>query len=205
MSHFTKSLRPPRTLTNAEAQRLLDASGRYAETLRDHLVFALAFGLGLRVHEIQALNVGDIYTPEGKPRGRLRLRVFKGDGKPGASMPELHLPAGLGPKLAKFYAAKGRTGDSLGPDAPLLVSRKGGRMTDRHMRRLLKAWLAEAGLDTSLRFHELRHTALTSFHERNRDVTKAQLFARHSDVRTTMRYLHCSAQAMTEALQGQLC
>jgi integrase/recombinase XerC len=61
----------PQTLTRAEQDALLRASASHP---RDHLIFSLALGTGLRLAEIVGLNVGDMYFPDGTPRGRIRLR-----------------------------------------------------------------------------------------------------------------------------------
>jgi integrase/recombinase XerC len=205
MSHYTKSLRAPRCFTAEEAQRLLDATGRYADTFQTHVIFSLAFGMGLRVHEIAALNVGDVFTPEGAVRRRWGLRVFKGCRKEGAQGQEVLVPDALVRKLAKLREHLAGRGASVEVDAPLFASRRRCRMSERHMRRLLKVWLDEAGLDATLRFHEMRHSALTSFYGRCKDVVLAQRYARHADVRTTMRYLHSTDEAMAQALRGQVC
>jgi integrase len=63
-------LSPP-TLTKAEQQSLLVVS---AVQPRDHLVFSLALGTGLRLSETVGLSVGDVFTADGRPRTRLRLR-----------------------------------------------------------------------------------------------------------------------------------
>lgn len=204
MAHFAKSLRPPRTLTRDEADRLLNTSGRYAQDFRDHMLFSLAFGAGLRVHEVAALQVGDVYTASGTVRTRARLRVFKGaENCPGPQ--EIRICPDLVSKLAKLRQLKTRAGESLEETAPLITGRKGGHLTERHCRRLLKKWLAEADLDPSLRFHELRHTAITDYQRRNVDPTMTQAFARHRDIRTTMRYVHLSDERLTAAVCGQLC
>lgn len=41
---------------------------------RDHLISSLALGTGLRLSAIVGLNVGDVFTVDGKPRSRIRLR-----------------------------------------------------------------------------------------------------------------------------------
>ncbi len=61
----------PQTLTQAEQRAILRSS---AGNPRDHLIYSLALGTGLRLAEIVGLNVGDVYTPDGKPRSRVRLR-----------------------------------------------------------------------------------------------------------------------------------
>jgi len=80
-------LSPP-TLTHSEQKAILRAT---ACNPRDHLIYSLALGTGLRLAEIVGLAVGDVYTPEGRPRNRLRIR----------------------PEIAKG----GRTGDVFLPDA----------------------------------------------------------------------------------------
>ena len=69
-------LSPP-TLTRSEQQALLKASAVHP---RDHLILSLALGTGLRLSEIIGLNVGDVFSADGRPRGRVRLRreVAKG-------------------------------------------------------------------------------------------------------------------------------
>ena len=57
----------PQTMTHAEQRAILRATRR---NLRDHLIYSLALGTGLRLAEIVGLNVGDVYSPDGKPKNR---------------------------------------------------------------------------------------------------------------------------------------
>jgi integrase len=63
-------LSPP-TLTHSEQRAILRAT---SGNPRDHLIYSLALGTGLRLAEIVGLNVGDVYTSEGRPRNRLKIR-----------------------------------------------------------------------------------------------------------------------------------
>ena len=87
----------PQTLTRGEQRAILRATAR---NRRDHLIYSLALGTGLRLAEIVGLNVGDVYTPAGKPKNRIRLRreIAKG----GRSS-DVFLPDSLVMKLRRFW------------------------------------------------------------------------------------------------------
>lgn len=78
MSAYIDSVkRPPRTLLEREQKQLLKVTGQHRDGFRDHVIFSLALGTGLREHEIVGLDVGDIYNFQGTARRRVQLRVFK--------------------------------------------------------------------------------------------------------------------------------
>ena len=62
----------PTTLTQAEQRAILKATAKHP---RDHLIFSLALGTGLRLAELIGLNVGDVYAPDGTPKARVRIRA----------------------------------------------------------------------------------------------------------------------------------
>ena len=55
--------RPVKTLTEAEQRALLKVTGQHVDGFRDHVIFSLAMGTGLREHELLALDVGDGLAP----------------------------------------------------------------------------------------------------------------------------------------------
>jgi len=63
-------LSPP-TLTANEQAAILNATARHP---RDHAIYSLALGTGLRLAEIVGLNVRDVYSMDGPPRSRVRIR-----------------------------------------------------------------------------------------------------------------------------------
>ena len=77
----------PTTLTANEQRLILGAT---AGTLRDHLIFSIALGTGLRLAEIVGLDVGDVFAPDGTPRIRVRVRkeIAKGGRAAGVFLPD---------------------------------------------------------------------------------------------------------------------
>src|SRR5437773_8861789 len=105
-------LSPP-TLTHGEQTAILRATAR---NLRDHLIYSLALGTGLRLAELVGLNVGDVYTLEGKPKNRVRLRPeIAKKGRAG----DVFLPDALLAKLRRFWRRKAIRREGLRPEDPL--------------------------------------------------------------------------------------
>jgi len=73
--------RPVKTLTEAEQRALLKVTGQHVDGFRDHVIFSLAMGTGLREHELLALDVGDVFDDAGRAKRRVALRVFKRSAK----------------------------------------------------------------------------------------------------------------------------
>ncbi|MCG8419578.1 MAG: site-specific integrase [Proteobacteria bacterium] len=196
--------RPPRTLTETEQRLLLKVTGQHRHGFRDHLLFSVALGTGLREHEILALDIGDVFDAAGKARRRLPLRVFKRSSDDPA-IQEVILPDALRAKLAKFYSWKKRNGQSVAPHAPLLVSRRGNRLSQRQVRHTFRVWQQRAGFERYFNFHSLRHTACTNIYRRTRDIRLTQRFARHKSILTTSIYAHPSDEDLLRSVRDLLC
>lgn len=196
--------RPPRTLDLTEQQRLLQVTGEHARGYRDHIFFSAALGTALRLHELLALNCGDVYSEVGRARRRFPLTVFKRS-NPDQEMQEAIVPDSLQYKLERYRAWKQRKGDDLGPEAPLFVSRLGRRLSARMVRVLFVKWQKAAGFERSFNVHALRHTALSNLYASTNDLRLVQRVARHKDINSTGIYLHPSDEKVLQAVRRQPC
>ena len=194
MSHLS-----PQTLTQAEQQAILRATARNP---RDHLIYSLALGTGLRLAEIVGLNVGDVYGPDGKPKNRVRLRpeIAKG-GRSG----DVFLPDALVVKLRRFWRHKATKREGLQPEAALFCSQSRTRISPRRVQFAFRTWQVRAGFDRLYPFHGLRHTAISSVYRRSRDLYLAQRFARHVSPLTTTVYTHPSDEELWQGIRGLIC
>ena len=204
MSYADNIALPPRTLTEGEQRALLKVSGDHARGFRDHVIFSVALGTALREHEILALNVGDVFGPDGKSRRRVQLSVFKRSNDD-ESMQEVILPDNLRAKLDKFRSWKKRRGESLDAEAPLFVSRNGNRLSSRQLRHLFHQWQERAGFERRLSFHAVRHTALTAVYRKSRDIRLTQRVARHKSISSTIRYAGPSDEDVLRAVRDLPC
>jgi site-specific recombinase XerC len=143
--------RAPETMTAAEQARLLRATAAH-ENHRDHVLYSMALGTGLRLRELLGLNVGDV-SPDGRQvRQRVLLRTSTTkNGRRG----EVFLPARLVPKLRRFLAWKRKINQSLEPDAPLFVSCQGRRLSPRAAQWRFHWWQERAGFDRRYNFRVL--------------------------------------------------
>lgn len=176
----------PTTLTTDEQTLILRAT---ACNLRDHTIISVALGTGLRLAEVVGLDVGDVFTPDGTPRVRVRVRRKIAKGGRAA---EVFLPDRLVTKLRRFWGWKRRRGEFLDPGAPLFANQSGRRISKRRIQHAWTSWQRRAGFDRVYGFHALRHTAVTNVYRASRDLFLAQRFARHASPLTTTMYTHPS-------------
>lgn len=191
-------LSPP-TLTHIEQKAILRAT---TGNPRDHLIYSLALGTGLRLAEIVGLDVGDVYTDDRIPRTRLRIRpeIAKG-GRTG----DVFLPDALMRKLRRFWAHKTQRREGLQPGDPLFCSQSRVRISKRRVQFAFRTWQVKAGFDRLYPFHALRHTAVTNVYRTSRDLFLAQRFARHVSPLTTTVYTHPSDQELWQRIRGLTC
>lgn len=211
MSYADRTRRPPRTLTDDEQRRLLKVSGEHADDYRDHILFSLALGTGLREGELAALDLGDVVRPDGKPKRSIQLRHFARKGNRDnvdTRAQVVHVPDGAWYKLEKFLRV--RWGNQrVDRTCPLFLAERSngrgegvnGRLSTRRIREIFAEWQTRAGFETRYRFHDLRHTAITNAYRATKDIRIAQRVARHARVDTTTRYEHASDQEVAAAVR----
>jgi site-specific recombinase XerC len=188
-------------MTQAEQERLLEVTAE-APRPRDHVLFSLALGTGLRLSELVGLNVGDV-TPDGqRVRGRVRLRPETTKGR---RKGEVFLPDRVVEKLGAFLRWKAMMGEPMEAACPLFLSTWGRRLSPRRAQMAFHEAQQRAGFDRVYGFHCLRHSAVTNVYRASRDVFLAQRFARHASPLTTVIYTHVSDDEMAERIRGLRC
>lgn len=162
------------------ARALLEACGETGEkALRNRVLVRLLYDLALRRDEVVSLDLEHVDLA-----GR-RLWI-KGKARGGEREP-VTLP---GPTLDVLRTHLAARGNPTG--GPLFVNfdraRKGvGRLTGDGLRKIIQQLGKRAGIGR-VRPHGLRHAAIIGARRAGVDVRLVSVFARHKDIRTTMRY-----------------
>lgn len=161
------------------------ALARAAASEQDAAVFLTAAFTGLRMGELLALQWRDVDFAGEAIRVRRSYNIHGGLGSPKSgkvrSVPLVR-------EVARALARLSEREDFVG-DEDLVFPNKFGRFMDASSLRVrYKAALARAGL-RPLRFHDLRHTFGT-LAVRRAEVPAVQAWMGHSDIQTTMRYVH---------------
>lgn len=162
--------RLPRILSVEQVRLLLRSCDLYTKAL-----FSLIYDCGLRAFEACQLQWGNIMFE--------RQQVFVRRGKGGKDRVVPVSPKTL--QVLRIYWK------SYGSDG--LIFRKPGLDTpidNAYIRKCLKHQLQEAGLDTSLTIHSLRHSYATHLLEAGEDIQTVQRRLGHRSLQTTTVYLH---------------
>lgn len=176
----------PRQLRPAEIETLLAAvDGEDELSLRDRALLELLYATGLRVGELVSLDWRDLDLD-----GR-RLRVV---GK-GNKERQVHFGRPAARTLSRWLdvwdQVRQRRPQDLQEDGdPLFLHHRGGRLSDRSVRRVLDKRVQEAALTAGVHPHALRHTFATHLLEAGADLRTIQELLGHSSLSTTQRYTH---------------
>jgi len=175
--------RTPRTAPDIVAldviETLLDSFPQTPAGRRDRAIIEFLYGSGLRVGELSRLDLEDVRIPD-------RLIRVRGKGRKERIVPfgrrALEALRAYLPDRARWRMEKPRRDDAL------FVNQRGGRLTDRSVRRLLDAALTRAALDIDMHPHSLRHAFATHLLEAGMDLRAIQEMLGHSSLSTTQIY-----------------
>ncbi len=151
---------------------------------QDGAMFLTATFTGLRMGELLALHWRDVdFTGT-----TILVRASYAGGQLTTPKSGKVRAVPMAPDVASMLAQLSWREDWLGDDDLVFVGEAGGYVDGSALRRRYKVALERAGL-RPLRFHDLRHTFGTRMIAKA-DIRRVQEWMGHSDVQTTMKYLH---------------
>ncbi len=187
--------RLPVHVSERDTRRLFDllevraADGGFVAT-RDLLVFELLYGSGLRLAELQQLDLEDI------DRAARQVRVL-GKGRKERIVP---MTSASHRALSRYLTARRERVEPAGrrSDA-LLLSKRGRRISRRGIQRTVRRCVDRlAGLD-GVSPHSFRHSFATHLLNSGADLMAVKELLGHASLSTTRIYLHTSKEHLRAA------
>jgi len=178
--------RLPRNLTVDEVFALLDGiEGSDEAGIRDRAILEFLYATGLRVGELMSLDLEDLdFAGE-------TVRVL------GKGNKERIVPFGSKAKSALLrWIETSRPLRETGEAGAVFLNPRGGRLTDRSVRRILDRRLREASVRAHVSPHALRHSFATHLLGAGADLRAIQELLGHASLSTTQRYTHVSMDAL---------
>ena len=177
--------RLPEVLSREEMERVLSAPRAGEKSgVRDRCMLELLYACGVRVSELCGLAVGDV------DRQRGLIRVW-GKGAKERLVP-LH---GLMLGLLEQYTAHWRPLFHPAGDA-LFVNRSGRALTRQYVWKMVKNYVAQAGICRNVSPHTFRHSFATHLLEGGADLRSVQTLLGHADISATEIYTHVQADRL---------
>ncbi|CCO09450.1 tyrosine recombinase XerC [Desulforamulus hydrothermalis] len=177
--------RLPKFLYESEAQRLVEAPDNSPLGCRDKALLELLYATGIRVSELVALDLPDLDL------NRSYLRVL-GKGSKERIVP-LHNQAVA---VLAHYLQNIRPGLVQGNNRAVFVNYRGGRLSDRGVRKIIDKYCTLVGLKNNISPHAIRHSFATHLLDNGADLRSVQELLGHVSLSTTQIYTHVTKQKL---------
>lgn len=158
-------------------------------SLRNLALVDLLFATGLRVGEVESLNVQDFYVRES---------VFRVKGKGGRDRLAVVVDEETVRVQRKYLEARVRIET---PSPALFVNSSGNRLTTQGIANVVAQLRGAAGIERHVTPHMLRHTVATLLLRNGADIRVVQEFLGHASIATTQRYTHVTKEHLKGVLR----
>ena len=162
-----------------------------ATSIRDELLFTLGINTGLRISDILALKVGDVWRKK-KVVDRLEIRESK------TRKVRLIVLSAKTCRLIQRYFAKERPKATC--SEPLFLSQKGGSISRQHAYYVLNKAARYVGITERIGTHSLRKTFGYFAYKTGTDLAMIQKLLNHSSQAETLRYIGITQEQMDQVV-----
>ena len=180
-------------LTERELKQALNHCARRRHTLRDRTIIYFSFLAGLRVCEIAALTVSDVYDSSGEPRTRFVLHAHQ---TKGSSARVVHVCQKLIRHLREYWSIA----QHHEYDGAVFQTQIGSGFSANTMCQLLLNIYAECNLK-GCSSHSGRRTFITRLADSGVAVHVLAALAGHKHIATTQRYITVNDAMLARAVE----
>ncbi|WGE90244.1 tyrosine recombinase XerC [Actinobacillus arthritidis] len=177
--------RLPKNIDAEQVGRLLTSDSNDPSDLRDLAMMELMYSSGLRLSELQGLDLGDMDLA-----GREVRLLGKGNKERIVPIGSKALEA-----LNRWLAVRGQFKPQ---NNAVFLNKRGGRLSHRSIQLVMQKWGEKQGLESHLHPHKLRHSFATHMLEASGDLRAVQELLGHSNLSTTQIYTHLDFQHLAK-------
>lgn len=175
----------PKNIDAEQIGQLLNIDSNEPLDLRDVAMMELMYSSGLRLSELQGLDLGDMDLSNREVR-----LLGKGNKERIVPIGSKALDA-----IEHWLAVRGQFQPK---DNAVFLNQRGGRLSHRSIQLVMKKWGQKQALDTHLHPHKLRHSFATHMLEASQDLRAVQELLGHSSLSTTQIYTHLDFQHLAK-------
>lgn len=182
----------PDVLTTPEIDRIIAAAdGPTVKGQRDSAMLEVLYSCGLRVSELTALRLADLFFGE----GYIRV-VGKGD-----KQRLVPVSAAARSKIQRYLDVRrsARSGEEI-----LFLNNRGGQLTRVMVFTILRNAALRAGIDKRISPHTFRHSFATHLIEGGAGIRQVQELLGHESILTTEIYTHLDSAHLRRAVEEHL-
>lgn len=176
----------PKALNVDQMYELLRVADDDELAIRDRAIMELFYSSGLRLSELQQLNLADLDS-----HNKQIQVIGKGNKQRLCPVGSLALQA-----LADWITVRSAWAKEEEP--ALFISQKGTRLTTRTIQLRVRDWAKKQGLEPHVHPHMLRHSFASHVLESSGDLRAVQELLGHADISTTQIYTHLDFQRLAQ-------
>lgn len=185
-------MKQAQVLGEKDVKRVLAAISKRCYSARDRAMFMLSLLAGMRVGEIAALQVSDVYEASGKIRDHIRLSKYQTKGSEARTV---LLNAQVQTELITYSHTHTRKGQE-----PLFVSKWGKQMSANSLVQVFGRFYKQAGLSNASS-HSGRRSFITQLAHKGVNVRVLAALAGHKNIGTTQRYIELNENVLRSAVE----
>lgn len=175
----------PKNIDAEQVTQLLNIQSDKPLAQRDLAMMELMYSSGLRLSELQGLNLDNMDLTNGE------VKVL------GKGNKERIVP--IGSKAITAIQNWLAVREQFQPkENALFINQRGGRLSHRSIQLAMEKWGKVQALDTHLHPHKLRHSFATHLLEASQDLRAVQELLGHSSLSTTQIYTHLDFQHLAK-------
>lgn len=178
----------PTVIVQDEVKRIIEKIDvKSLSGIRDRAIIELLFSSGLRASELLSIGEQQINFEEREIRvvgkgSKERITFFSKSSREW---------------ILRYIAEKQKNILKYKRDI-LFANEKGGRLTDRSLRRIVEKYAKAAGIEKEVSPHTMRHSFATYMLNKGMDIRLVQELLGHSSIATTQIYTHVSKELLRE-------